>query len=1223
MTRNLLLLLCSVLLTLQFSLGQQWFEMIQNPEANFFEVQKAAEAYFEKMGTGKGSGWKQYKRWEYMQSLRINADGTALSATDMLSEMQRYQNQHPVNKRSSNQGNWRELGPGTLPGNGTGQPNGLGRINCITFHPTDPNIMYAGAPSGGIWQTLNKGQNWFKISAGLTRLGVSSIVVHPTNPNIIYIGTGDRDAGNAPGYGVWRSTDGGGTWQQHNTNVGNRTINKLLMHPTNPDIIIAAGYGRIYRTVNGGTSWTMSYNGHDCKDMVFHPTNPNIVYASGSILLKSTDNGQSFQQVTSGLPQTNTVRMALGVSPAQPDWVYILNAQNGTSGFGGLYKSTNSGDSFTTQSTSPNILGYDNNGGYGNQGWYDLCIAVDPVDANVVYTGGINIWQSVDGGQSWSPKTHWWGSGGLPAVHADDHYLIFSPYNTNELWLGNDGGIYITSNAGNSWASISNGLAVAQVYKIGQSATDRDLVINGYQDNGTAILRNEVWTTEIGGDGMECAIDYSDPTVMYGSLYYGDIRRSIDGGGSFVTIASNGLNGINEGGGWVTPYKLHPTDPNTMFIGYRNVWRSTNVKANPSSTVSWSKISNWGTSYNVTDLSISLADSAVAMVSMSGGSNRAYITENLLATTPAWTTLVLPASGTPRDIEFHPTQRNTIWISLGNDIYRTDNLGLSWSQISGTLPNIPIKTIVADAKSNIGAIYIGMDVGVYYKDDNQLDWIPFSMGLPPVEVTELEIFYDDDCGDAVLRAATYGRGLWESDLRDPGTEAPMTCFEASPAAICEGASVSFKDLSSFGPTSWQWEINPGDDIVYLNGTSSTSHSPQIQFNRAGIYAITLITSNARGADTLLKEDHIVVGSGALAVPYVMDFENANLCGTSSDCGNTVCSLDGGWFNATNGEADALDWRVHAGATPSSSTGPIQDANTGLLTGKYVYLEGSGGCSYQSAIMTSPCLDLRLVGNPAFSFNLHMYGARMGNLHVDLYHNGNWTNNIIPATIGNQGNLWITKNVDLSPYAGNVIRLRFRGVTGAGYETDMAIDNIQLTGVSLATEVVNFEGSYIAGQGNQLRWDADNITPGEQFFVQRKNPETDLFEDLSQQEVTAATSYAWLDPKPIMGPNYYRLAVFTVDGTWDYFETIEVVAEPDLLGVMVFPNPFNNELTIRLTANDYEPVPAEVRDMQGKLIFAKEILPSGRTSDHKISLDALVPGMYLVIVRGRGYRVVKK
>jgi len=155
--------------------------------------------------------------------------------------------------------------------------------------------------------------------------------------------------------------------------------------------------------------------------------------------------------------------------------------------------------------------------GTGGQAWYDLCVAVDRTNVNVIYVGGVNVFKSTNGGVSWAISAHWVGGGSTPSIHADQHDLVISPL-SNRLYSGNDGGLYYTANSGSSWIDVSDGLAVAQIYKIGQSAQSRNLVINGYQDNGTAIYDGD-WRTEIGGDGMECIIDPTDSNYMYGALY--------------------------------------------------------------------------------------------------------------------------------------------------------------------------------------------------------------------------------------------------------------------------------------------------------------------------------------------------------------------------------------------------------------------------------------------------------------------------------------------------------------------------------------------------------------------------------------------------------------------------------------------------------------------------------------------------------------------------------
>lgn len=860
-----------------------WIEMMQDQNANFFDVQRAAEIYFANRYKGKGSGWKQYKRWEYFMETRVSANGNRYAPDHVWNE---YNTQSQTEGPSSSMsGTWTELGPISMPNNGTGQPNGLGRVNCVAFHPTNSNIIWVGAPSGGLWKTTNGGTTWSSNTDNLPTLGVSSILIDSINPNIMYIGTGDRDGGDAPGMGVMKSTNGGVTWTLSNTGMGNKVVGMMLMNPSNSSIILAATSGGVYRTTNAGAMWTKTSNTTNYKDIKYKPGDPSIVYATSSgDFYRSTNGGVNWTQIYSGIPGTG--RLVIGVSPANPAYVYALVGSS--TGLTGLYRSTNNGQSFSTISVSPNILGYSATGNdTRSQAWYDLAIAVDPTNANIIYAGGINIWKSTNGGTNWSLNAHWVGSGGVPAVHADIHSLDFSPLN-GRLYCGNDGGVHYTTNGGTSWPEISSGLAIAQVYKIGQSAQAANHVINGYQDNGTAIYSSTGWSTEIGGDGMECIIDPSNSNYIYGALYYGDIRRSTNAGIYFSTIADDGVNGINESGAWVTPYTLHSTNPNTMFIGYNNLWRSTNVKASSSSSVSWTKISSYSTTTDVRVVEHSPANVNLLYFTRS---NRLYRSDNVNSASPNWGYYdypYLPNNATIIDLEAHPTNQNIVYMSQSNNIYKSSTKGTSWTDISANLPNVSINCIVYDTSSNEG-LYVGTDLGVFYKDASMSQWIPFSTGLPVSgEITELEIYYNPNPSNSRITAATYGRGLWQSDLYTSGSTNIIN-FTANSTNLLVGDSINFTDQSSPTPTSWQWTFNGGTP-----STSNLQNPIGIKYNTAGAYDVKLVATTANGTDSLIKTGYIMVyttnpycaASGITCDEYIGNVILGSINDTTT-CGNYV------------------------------------------------------------------------------------------------------------------------------------------------------------------------------------------------------------------------------------------------------------------------------------------------------------------------------------------------
>jgi PKD repeat protein len=821
-----------------------WVQMMQDPEVNFFQTQKAFNLYWENRPITKGCGWKVFKRWEYMTRLRINPDGTIPSQSRIFDEMARYNGQ----SRSIN-GNWTSLGPSTIPLPGPAGYEGLGRLNEVAFHPTDPNKIYVGSPSGGMWQTTDGGLTWTTNTDTLPTLGVSSIIVDRSNANRILIGTGDRDAGDAPGLGVFVSTNGGLTWTQSNAGMGNRVVGKMLQHPTNAQFILAATSGGVYRSSDGGANWTQSQVG-DFKDIAFKPGDPNTVYAAaGSDFYKSTNGGTSFTKITSGL--TSGQRGTIAVTADNPNYVYFLQSDN-SSGYKGLYRSTNSGTDFTTRSTSPNILDWScDGGGTGGQGWYDLAVVSDPANAEIVYVGGVNVWKSTNGGTTWTINSHWYGGCSVPAVHADCHILTYSPVN-GKLYAGNDGGIYSSSNGGITWTDHTEGMTIGQIYKLGTSQTIREKTINGFQDNGTYTYAQPDWLATGGGDGMECAIDFTNASYTYHTIYYGDVYRKTNNNYE-KHIAGNGIFGITESGAWVTPLILNKADAKGMFIGYKNIWRCLDVSK---TNLTWDKISdNLGNSNgtDMCDLEQSTADHNILYASRYD--NKFFRSDNCLGATPAWIDLtsLKPTTNLITDITTHPTDPNTLYITAGNSVYKSTDKGLSWTDLTDNLPDIHLNAIVYYNNSNEG-LYVGSESGVYYRDPTTSGWISFNEGMPhSARVTEMEVYYDNDSVSRdALRASTYGRGLWDSDFYHAQPDAD---FEADRLMVTVGCSVNFTDLSIGVPTNWTWTFEGGTP-----GTSTQKNPQGILYSNPGVFEVKMVCSNEAGTDSVTKLGYITASS---------------------------------------------------------------------------------------------------------------------------------------------------------------------------------------------------------------------------------------------------------------------------------------------------------------------------------------------------------------------------
>jgi len=563
-----------------------WINMMQDPHGNFYETQKAFYAYWEGRDPKRGTGYKPFKRWEYHWQSRVNPDGSFPEPDQVYREYNNYVQSHPVGGRlKTGQAVWKELGPKTRVD--YGGYVGVGRINAIAFHPTDTSTVYIGAPSGGFWITHDGGKNWSSPTDNMPTMGVSAILVNPTTPDLILIGTGDRDGGDAPGMGVFRSDDGGLSWRQFNTGMGNVTVGMFARTQSNLRLILAAANGGIFKTTDGGENWVKtSPDNSNYRDIKFKPGSVTVAYAtSDNRFYRTINGGDTWTLVPTSSGYPNGGRLVIGVTAANDSLVYMAG---GASQFQGCFVSRDFGQTFTTQSTTPNILGYDYNGlDTGSQAWYDLWMYADPTNQLTVFVGGVNIWKSVDGGKNWQITTHWWGDR-ANAVHADQHTAAFNPVN-NRLYVGNDGGIYYTGNQGTTYKEISEGLGIGQLYKIGVSLTDRNKMTGGFQDNGSATWTGTTWLNSGGGDGMECAVDQYDARYSYTSLYYGSLTRYFNNG-SGRNVAAKGNNGITEDGAWVTPFLISEGDGNTMVIGYKNIWISRNVKS--SGTITWTKISN-------------------------------------------------------------------------------------------------------------------------------------------------------------------------------------------------------------------------------------------------------------------------------------------------------------------------------------------------------------------------------------------------------------------------------------------------------------------------------------------------------------------------------------------------------------------------------------------------------------------------------------------------------
>ncbi len=944
--------------------SQDWTENLPGDkidtgeEFTFHEIQKAFNDYWEPLNVENGYyikdgikrkayGWKQFRRWEWFWGNRVDPITGAFPRTSAAEVRQQMRKTSGIRNAD---GKWMSLGPTTTSGGYAG----IGRLNCIAFIDGVADTYYVGSPSGGLWKTTDDGVTWTVLTDENDALGVSDILVYPSivpGSETIYIATGDRDGGSLHSLGgdqfhdnntigVLKSTDGGSTWSTTDLTwipSDKKTVNRLLKHPGDSDSIYATGTDGVFLTTDGGASWPKLAGTFEFIDMEFKPMDPGILYGStrAGKVYKSGDKGVSWSLK---LDVAGAKRVELAVSEDEPGWVYAVIV-NSVSGLESIHKSEDDGETWVKVHdgtiSGHNFLGSKCDGtSTGGQGTYDLCIAADPSDADIVYIGGINTWKSSDGGSSWTISNMWKPDPcGAPVVHADKHNLVFQP-GTGDLFECNDGGLYKTS-SGSSWTHLGSGLVISQLYRLGVSQLTSNNVIAGLQDNGTKSLLSGTWKDVIGGDGMECLIDYTDDDIQYGEYIYG-ILYGTDDGWSSKTLISSALTGF---GAWVTPISIDPVAHETIYQARDTVWKSTDKGT------TWAKISAFDAGGTFRSFAVAPSDPDTMYVATK---TKLWATYDGGTSWSEKTGSLPTGSSNITYISVNSDFADTLWVALGefnsHGVYQSTDAGATWTSISSGLPSIPVMSVIQNRQNTSEIeLYAATDVGVYVKVGSA-DWALYSEGLPSVVVTEVEIYYDDTSPNrSRIRAATYGRGLWESELYSPAG-APIADFDADETTPLVDSAVVFTDISNNDPTSWAWTFTPST-VTYLNSTSATSQNPEVSFDAAGDYDVELTATNAFGSDTETKVDYITV-----VAPHKW------VGATSTD-----------WSTTTN-------WDL--GTTPDESIHVIIESGATFypeLTSGHVHIGGSAG-TYNCKSLTIKSGGLMTVGSAgAASTDMVVYG----------------------------------------------------------------------------------------------------------------------------------------------------------------------------------------------------------------------------------------------------------
>ncbi|HJS56061.1 MAG TPA: hypothetical protein VJ765_16030 [Chitinophagaceae bacterium] len=743
---------------------------------------------------------KFWNRWFEESEGRLDEKGEVVNAAQKIFEVSN--SLQEINAPSA-YGNWSSLGPNYVE-------QGIGRAICIAFHPTDPNIVYVGTAAGGLWKAtfLGSTYTWQPLSDHIPSMGVSGIVVSHSNPNHIYILTGEGDGYISRGFtftfgyvrysvGVLKSTDGGNTWNQTASFPGVSSIRyvgfKLIQDPNNANVLFAATSNGIFKTSNGGNSWvrpdmrstdgSVQYqNDTTCYDIEFRPGSSSVLYAAynfvnsdgtnnGAGVFTSTDGGEIFYRKTlSGLFSLAN-RIALAVTPANPDFVYaicgpgFLEEDGGEDKFNGLFLSINSGQNFSKQIDEPDVLAYvDIINTFENQSMYDLALAASSANANVVLMGGLVVWRSSTAGIGLTEVVDYFSDiDNSNYIHPDVHALEYNPLN-GRLFAATDGGIAYSNDNGTNWVQMFNGLSISQFYHFEPSDED-GAIWGGTQDNGVLIQLNggANFNQYSGGDGYDVLTDKvgnnDDSYYVVNDNIYDD--------------ALIGLDNITPDGEteFFPLLGMHSTDEDILYAGYSN-----------SLYISFNRGSDWSDRGVSAKWALSNCPSNGNRVYCAGSASSTergiwridnILLSNFITTdlTPSLLTAGYPGFQKITDIAVNPSNSNQVWISIGGfvagaKVFYSADAGLTWINRSGSLPNLPANSIITDAA---GSTYVGTDIGVYYRNNAMSDWTPFYNDFPRVPVSELafiDIFNPLDPPNPLryIYASTFGRGIWRSEI---------------------------------------------------------------------------------------------------------------------------------------------------------------------------------------------------------------------------------------------------------------------------------------------------------------------------------------------------------------------------------------------------------------------------------------------------------------------------
>jgi uncharacterized protein (TIGR03437 family) len=764
-----------------------------------------------------------------------------------------------------------------------GPGNVGGRTRSIVINPVDPKIIYAGSVAGGVWKTTNAGASWFPTTDLIPTDYISTLAIDPKEPNTLYAGTGESYSGDGrQGLGILKTSDAGATWARlpATANSNFYYVYKLVITPGGN--IYAATRTGVWLSTDRGATWTQSFIKFACYEMAARPDQPEYLFVNCSTTTSTAGpfaiyrntgptTGGAWDQV---FTTTGMARTSLAIAQSQPTTIYAMSwstspQPTNKTGLIGVFRSISSGDtgSWTMRTSNadtvrlntgllsnPSGLFADvcSNGtpDYGGQGGYDNVLAVDPVNPDRVWAGGVDVFRSDDGGANWGLASYWNRSGSEYA-HADRHAIVFHPdYDgtTNQtLFLGTDGGIFRTDNAnapvatGNRaacspnksdivWINLNHNYAVTQFYH-GRPYPGGSAYFGGAQDNGTPrgveATGTEGWRSIFGGDGGWIAIDPADPNSIFYEYVNLATYRSVNGGASTLD-ATHGVSEASANFQFLKTIAMDPADGQRLFIGGKTLWRSIDGAR------SWTEAS---AAVNDTISAITVSPSDPNTVMFSGTSGNIYYSGNALRTdrTTVWSSSRPRANAAAATIAIDPNNSDVVFVvypafksaAADNHVYKSTDGGKTWKGVDGTgttgIPDVPVNSVLIDPK-NSDLVYLGSDLGIYVSVDGGSTWARDVNPFVNTPITTLSL--ERGSGVTWLFAFTYGRGAWKTQVPDGGSACQYTLDQSSLTLPAGGGTGSVNVETGPGCV---WSAVSADNIIVPQSPAGGTGPGKIYF----------------------------------------------------------------------------------------------------------------------------------------------------------------------------------------------------------------------------------------------------------------------------------------------------------------------------------------------------------------------------------------------------------